>query len=82
MEGMFRGCELLKSLPDISKWNTTNVTNMRSMFCGCKSLKSLPDISKWKLRKDYNTEDMFKGCDERIIPGEFEEIKESNCLIF
>ena len=35
----------LKSLPDISKWNTGNVTNMSYMF-SCGGLKSLPDISK------------------------------------
>ena len=35
----------LKSLPDISKWNTSNVINMSYMFSGCTSLNSLPDIA-------------------------------------
>ena len=35
-------------MPDISNWNTNNVTNMSYIFYGCSSLKSLPDISKWK----------------------------------
>ena len=35
------------SLPDISKWNTSKVTNMSDMFYKCSSLLSLPDISKW-----------------------------------
>ena len=47
MRSMFLGCSLLSSLPDISKWNTSNVTNMENMFKGCSSLSSLPDISKW-----------------------------------
>ena len=44
---MFYGCKSLISLPDISKWNTYNFTDMSYMFYGCKSLISLPDISKW-----------------------------------
>ena len=46
MSNMFRGCKSLNNLPDISKWDTKNVTNMSGMFDGCKSLKELPDISK------------------------------------
>ena len=44
---MFDGCKSLYALPDIFKWNTSNVNNMSSMFDGCKSLSSLPNISKW-----------------------------------
>ena len=32
MSAMFSGCLLLISLPDISKWDTKNVTNMTIMF--------------------------------------------------
>ena len=32
MSYMFSGCKSLSSLPDISKWNTNNVTNMIGMF--------------------------------------------------
>ena len=46
MSDMFSHCESLKELPDISKWDTKNVTDMRYMFNGCESLKELPDISK------------------------------------
>ena len=41
MSFMFWECNLLSSLPDISKWNTNNVTNMSNMFYGCSSLSSL-----------------------------------------
>ena len=51
---MFYGCSSLISLPDISKWNTKNVTDMGYMFYECSSLKSLPDISKWKTNNVVN----------------------------
>ena len=38
MEGMFYGCLSLISLPDISKWNTSKVTDLSHMFFGCNSL--------------------------------------------
>ena len=44
--GMFYECSSLKLLPDISKWNTNNVTDMSYLFYKCSSLQSLPDISK------------------------------------
>ena len=43
---MFNDCKSLKHLPDISKWNTSNLQNISSMFCGIK-LKEIPDITKW-----------------------------------
>ena len=61
MSEIFRGLSLL---PDISKWNTSNVNNMSGMFFGCKSLSSLPDISKWNTSKLEENDDMFKGCDK------------------
>ena len=39
---MFSGCSSLISLPDISKWNTNNVTNMSYMFCDCKEDLNIP----------------------------------------
>ena len=36
---MFMKCSSLKSLPDITKWNTNKVTNMSSLFGECSSLK-------------------------------------------
>ena len=32
MSDIFDGCTSLKSLPDISKWDTKNVNNMSQMF--------------------------------------------------
>ena len=45
MIGMFNDCNSLITLPDISKWNTSNVTDMNEMFYNCNSLITLPDIS-------------------------------------
>ena len=39
---MFSWCSLLSSLPDISKWNTNNVTNMSSMFYDCNPSLIIP----------------------------------------
>ena len=38
---------LLWQIPDISKWNTKNVTDMSYLFCCCENSESLPDISSW-----------------------------------
>jgi len=49
MSDLFHNCRSLSSLPDISKWNTSNVNNMSNkneMFSVCFSLLLLPDISK------------------------------------
>ena len=43
---MFSNCISLELLPDISKWDTSNVINMSKMFNFCLLLLSLPDISK------------------------------------
>ena len=37
----------IKMIPNISKWNTSNIINMSGIFKGCKFLFSIPDISKW-----------------------------------
>ena len=36
MSCMFSDCRSLTNLPDISKWDTKNVTDMRVMFSGCR----------------------------------------------
>ena len=43
---IFYNCHSIESIPDISKWDLTNVHDLSYMFYGCSSLKSLPDISK------------------------------------
>ena len=62
IESMFSGCESLLSVPDIWKWNTSNIEDMHSLFSGCKSLSSLPDISKWDTSKVIDMSYMFYKC--------------------
>ena len=67
MNNMFSGCQLLLSLPDISKWNTSNVNNFSCMFYKCQSLSIMPDISKWNLNKAYDIGSMFRDCSSLFI---------------
>ena len=46
MSSLFSGCKKLLEIPDISKWDTSEVSDMSEMFCSCFELTSLPDISK------------------------------------
>ena len=59
---MFWNCSSLKYLPDISKWNIDNVTDMSNMFLNCSSLKYLPDISKWNTNNVKNMSLIFCNC--------------------
>ena len=59
---MFYNCKSLLSLPDISKWNLHNVSDMSYMFYNCKSLSSLPDISKWDTQNIEDMSYMFNNC--------------------
>ena len=74
---MFKYCEKLKSLPDISKWNTSKVSIMSHMFGNCSSLKSLPDLDKWDItnvKKNKENETIFENCDSSLnIPEKFSE---------
>ena len=58
---MFDICSSLISLPDISKWNTSNVTNMSFMFNNCYSLISFSDISNLGLTNKTPIE-VFVNC--------------------
>ena len=62
MSNMFYNCSTLKSLPDISKWNTNNATDMSYMFYNCSSLKTLPEISKWNTNNVIDLKYMFYNC--------------------
>ena len=66
MPYMFAGCISLISMPDISKWDTSNVSDMLALFFSCSSLKSLPDISNWKIDNVKQMENMFKGCNSLL----------------
>ena len=61
---MFSNCISLISLPDISKWNSKNPSDIKNLLSNCFSLSFLPDISKWEY---YNVKDINETLDYRII---------------
>ena len=46
---MFSGCSSLSLIPDLSKWNISNVVDMDDMFDKCKDSLNIP--SKFKTIK-------------------------------
>ena len=72
MSNMFHESNSISSLPDTSKWDASNVTNMSHMFYYCKELSSLTDISKWDTSKVTNMSFMFSNCAKSLyIPSKF-----------
>ena len=75
MSGMLHDYSSLSSLPDISKWNTSNVIyivgddeiSQDGMFFNCSSLSSLPDISKWNNNSATNISWMYFGCKSSFV---------------
>ena len=66
---MFSKCTNLISLPDIYKWNTSNITNMESMFDECSSLESL-NISNWNTSNVENFKCILNKCNNlKFISG-------------
>ena len=59
---IFNKCNSFISLPNISKWKTSNVTDMEEMFNELHSLISIPDIAKWDNSKIKNNDGIFKNC--------------------
>ena len=59
--------EKLSKLPDLSKWNTININNMKSLFNGCTSLKSFPDISTWNTSKVTDMGSLFYKCSSLTV---------------
>ena len=57
---------LLTNLPDISKWDTSTVTDMSCLFKGCSLLKSLPDISNWNVSEVTDMSEMFANCSSLV----------------
>ena len=64
---MFYNCSSLLYLPDISKWDTSNIINMDYLFYYCSSLVKFPDISNWKTDNLEYMENIFEKCESLII---------------
>ena len=78
MNRAFSGCSNLKTLPDISKWNTGKVDDVSEIFYGCSSLKSFPDLSKWNINKIKNTKKMFYGCKSSLSLSDISKVDDTN----
>ena len=62
ISSMFENISTLKSIPNISNIDTSEVINMSEIFKGCKLLETLPDISKWNTSKVKYMTRMFYEC--------------------
>ena len=72
---MFDGCYSLISI-DLSSFNTTNITNMRSMFKRCSSLISL-DLSSFNTTNVNDIAGMFYNC-ESLVSIDLSSFKTTN----
>jgi len=81
---MFNACDLLISLDiqDISKWDTSNITDMSFMFCGCISLLYLPDISKLNTSNITDMSFMFYACKSLLSLPDISKWDTSNVINF
>ena len=61
---MFGHCKQFNC--DLSRWNVSNVINMRDMFDECECLEC--DLSKWYTSKVKDMTCMFTGCNRLTIP--------------
>ena len=69
MMHMFRRCENLKKLPNISKIDTSHVINMRAMFEECNNLE-FPDLSSWNVENVEIMRGFFYSCwNLKFLPG-------------
>ena len=58
---MFGGCSSLTTL-DVSKWNTSLVTNMSYMFQVCYSLTTIYIGVRWNTNNVTSSKSMFGSC--------------------
>ena len=82
IKGMFKGCNALISLPDISKIKTTNITDMSEMFHGCKSLSNLPPSFNWNTEKVVNMSFIFYECESLTSLLDISNWKTNNVKYF
>ena len=57
MNEMFKGCTSITTIPNINKWDVSNVTDMQGMFQGATSFNG--DISKWDVSNVTDMNFMF-----------------------
>ena len=65
MQGMFRGCKLLKTV-NIDDWNVSNLRNTMQMFSECRRIEM--NLSNWQLLPFCKRDGMFDLCKDSSIP--------------
>ena len=70
MSSMFSQCLSLYQIPDISKWDISDVKYLNELFYNCESLISLPDISKWNTSNVIDLNYMFCNC-SALLSGSY-----------
>ena len=60
MDTCFRGCQQLRKIIGLDKWNPINTTSTSNMFMYAKRLVDLGDISKWKMPSLTSANGMFR----------------------
>lgn len=58
-DSMFLNCSNFNS-PNVSTWDTSNVTDMYAMFNGCTAFNQ--DLSNWDTSQVTDMSDLFNGC--------------------
>ena len=82
IKGMFKGCNALMELPDISKIKTTNIIDMSEIFHGCKSLSNLPPSINWNTEKVVNMSYIFYECESLTSIPDISNWKTNNVKDF
>ena len=59
--GLFKNCDKLEGLPDLSRWNMINVKKYKGMFYGCKKLKEPKGIRYWNFKKGTKYEQIVEN---------------------
>ena len=75
-KGIFDGMDF--KYIDVSGWNVSNVTDMRSMFFDCGELKSVGDLSNWDVSNVTDMSGMFYECNELKFIGDISKWNVSN----
>ena len=82
MSSMFRFCENLLELPNISRMDTSRVTDMNRMLEKCVRLEKLEGINRWNVENVLSMQGMFYNCyNLKSLPeiNEWKPIKLNNC---
>ena len=79
---MFKDCKGLTAL-DLTRFDTSQVTDMHAMFKNCKSLTML-DLSNFQTSQVTNMREMFSGCSTltRILSFAFRNCFASEAMFY